>query len=472
MKKKLLTIPTFVLTSGLILSSCSAAVFNRNVETYSKFAEILKDPSNPGNSEKQVVYLSSKTNFSAVSITGSSNNDNSGTFKYAFGDYNSNSTPMFETNTPDVSFKQLYEQTFKSLLASISIPSINYATHLYSYLKSKDTENWSESLFPSSQKDSNPTVQKEFYSAFSNGLLTGNENNNFIFQPIDLKFHFEQVSSDLVKQNKVFDIRAYNNKLTLTDEQKNDKAKTALKLTKLFVISDIELYFGFYLVGLNNDNAPTRDDFVTTKGDNETDENSNQQNNQAKKEIFDNLATKFKHYYKLDLNNPVFKLKLKDLGVLVNYVIDGEDKIKPNSIDSIIPLSLIKDSNLTYQAGDLANKPVGFDKEWISKLTDFNQVLSEEEYSNTDTTVSTFYSQNQNIKNTNGQLLDFLKQTHFQPIEKDAVVNEKNNLNANLLTFYSWYFEDLSSINNYEQIVQKLPNQDQDLAKFKQQPAN
>ncbi|MDC4183049.1 hypothetical protein [Mycoplasma bradburyae] len=483
MKKKYLSIPTLVLASSMALSSCSTAIFKRNNQTYSKFTEILKDPQNPDTSAKQVVYMSWKQNDirqAAAALDAKKNNTQQpyqNFFSYAYGDYGTNNTPMLN-NDADLLFRLFYEQTFISVLGSIVIPSIQYSSNLSNYLEHNKKEDWTSKLF--GVETDKIASQKAFYQAFSNTLLTGNQENNYIFTPIDFKFHFEKLTPQLVSDNKIYDVRAYNNKykLNATEIQDANIFKTSNYLTKLYAIKDINITFGFYSVGLDNTVAPDRSAYITSKED----------------ARFTALANKFNEVYKNKLEAPVFNLKLKDLGLIVRYNIvkkttssNNESNnatassntttvnptdylIQPSSIDSIIPLSLLSSNDLVYKSGDLKDQKVGFKKEWTDKLVDLTKILSPEEYNDNTKNTNNFVNQSNNIKAATGSFFNLISKTHFNVIDQDYVI-DNNYLGANLFNYYSWYFDKLSLLDKYTKIDLTIPKNDKeilDLSKSKE----
>ncbi|WP_245576624.1 hypothetical protein [[Mycoplasma] imitans] len=476
MNKKILLIPTLVLVSTFALSSCSGAVFRRNNKTYSKFLEVLKDPQNPKTSAKEVVYLAWNQNqLSQPTQQGRTQNINNtfNSFSYAVGAYDSDSTPMFVNNNDqsvDLAFKLFYNQAFTTILNSISVPSILYSSNLYNYQQVNKLDNWAANLLPTDPEQTG--VTKAFYESMANGLLTGNETNNYIFTPLDVKFEFQQLTPELAAKNAIYDPRAYNVDYQLNADQikSENLLNTSNYLTKLFVLSNINISFAYYVVGLNGDVAPTRDSYITSSSD----------------ARFQALANKFQSVYNNKLTAPVFNLKLNDLGVVVRYNVDlratnitnttpstdpADYVIKPTAIDSIIPMGLLSNpNNLVYKSGDLKDQKVGFKQEWTNSLVDLSKILTADQYFNRDDPkVDTLTNQITNIRQNTGLFFNLLSGTHFKLInEKDVV--ENNAFGANLMNYYGWYFNKLTEVQDYSKIDLVPPNSDPEIKALTEQP--
>ncbi|WP_228444781.1 hypothetical protein [Mycoplasma tullyi] len=467
MKKKILLIPTLVLASTVALSSCSSAIFRRNNMTYAKFLDVLKDPQNPKTSAKEVVYLGWNQNEirQPAPQQGMNANPNNtfNNFSYAVGAYDSNDTPTFVNNNDssiDLTFKLFYDQAFITLLNSISLPAIHYSSNLYNYLEVNKLDNWAASLF--STENNQAGLIRSFYESMANGLLTGNETDNYIFTPIDIKFEFKELTPELTAKNGIYDPRAYNvdYKLKANEIEANNLLNTSNYLTKLFVLSNVNISFAYYIVGLNSDVAPTRDSYITSTSD----------------VRFQALANKFQSIYKHQLTAPVFNLKLNDLGVVVRYNVEqrasnttnamlstnpADYVIRPTAIDSIIPLKILSNpDNLVYQSGNLKDQRIGFKQEWNDSLVDLSKILSADQYINTqDMNADTLTNQISNIRQNTGLFFNLLSNTHFRIINQNDVV-DNNAFGANLAKYYNWYFDKLTQVEDYSKIDLVPPNND------------
>ncbi|WP_350266714.1 hypothetical protein ABOD99_03295 [Mycoplasmoides gallisepticum] len=478
MKKKILLVPTLVLASTVALSSCSSAVFRRNNMTYSKFLDILKDPQNPKTSAKEVVYLGWNQNeirqpTQQANIPNRNNLFNN--FSYAVGSYDSNNTPTFVGNNDssiDLTFKLFYDQAFISILNSISLPAIHYSSNLYNYLEVNKLDNWATNLLPTEANQAG--VLRSFYESMANGLLTGNETDNYIFTPIDLKFEFKELTSELSSKSAIYDPRAYNvdYQLNANEITTDNLLNTSNYLTKLFVLSNVNISFAYYIVGLNGDVAPTRDAYITSTSD----------------VRFQALANKFQSIYNTKLTAPVFNLKLNDLGVVVRYNVEqrasnttnpsqstnpADYVIRPTAIDSIIPLGILSNpNNLVYQSGDLKDQRVGFKQEWTNQLVDLSKILTADQYLNTENVnTDTLTNQISNIRQNTGLFFNLLSSTHFRIINQNDVV-DNNAFGANLTTYYNWYFNKLTQVENYSKIDLVVPNNDPEIKAVTTPPAS
>lgn len=98
--------------------------------------------------------------------------------------------------------------------------------------------------------------------------------------------------------------------------------------------------------------------------------------------------------------------------------------------------------------------------------------MTADQYANTENVnTDTLTNQISNIRQNTGLFFNLLSSTHFRIINQNDVV-DNNAFGANLTTYYNWYFNKLTQVENYSKIDLVVPNNDPEIKAVTTPPAS
>lgn len=345
-------------------------------------------------------------------------------------------------------FTNTYGLAANALAYNIASKAAVFATTATNYnnsLPGKDKDPNAITLFTPDAAATDTNLINEFYQANANNLLIGDSENNIGFGITDVSFKFQTLSSTVVDPKlSDIDARSNNTKYPIpagTDLTAND---TNNKLTKILKVTDINIYFRFFIAGSEGQGAPTRDSIIAS-------------NNSDYPSRVATLKDQWKNNFNgATLDTYAFDLQMQDMAARLSftaiekketdkgYTKDDAYKIEPSAITSISPLALY--NSPTIGVANSKENSLKMDPTLFDKITDYSKIMDDGTSSNTDYTK--FGDQQKQLQDVTNAFLNEINQAKPSVADLKNKVIGGNKLNLTIEDYFNLYFKDIKGISS------------------------
>lgn len=428
---KIFTLFSALLIPAVVAVSCGTPQSNKYIGSVSQFDSLKLDPNSTDASNPTV-------NFSYYQLL---KQGSTPTTSLRYVDPSKPNEYQVPSADEISKFTNTYGLAANALAYNIASKAAVFATTASNYnnsLPGKDKDPNAITLFTPDPTDADTNLINEFYQANANNLLIGDSENNIGFGITDVSFKF-QTLSPTVADPKLSDIdaRLNNTEYSIpagTDLTAND---TNNKLTKILKVTDINIYFRFFIAGSEGQGAPTRDSIIAS-------------NNSDYLSRVATLKDQWKSNFNgATLNTYAFDLQMQDMAARLSftavekketdkgYTKDDAYNIEPSAITSIAPLALYNSAAIGVaksKDNSLMMTPALF-----NKITDYSMIMDDKDYTN-------FSDQQKQLQNVTNAFLNEIKQAKPSVTDLKNKVIGGNKLNLTIEDYFSLYFKYIQGV--------------------------
>lgn len=428
---KIFTLFSALLIPAVVAVSCGTPQSNKYIGSVSQFDSLKLDPNSTDASNPTV-------NFSYYQLL---KQGSTPTTSLRYVDPSKPNEYQVPSTDEISKFTNTYGLAANALAYNIASKAAVFATTASNYnnsLPGKDKDPNAITLFTPDPTATDSNLINEFYQANANNLLIGDSENNIGFGITDVSFKF-QTLSPTVADPKLSDIdaRLNNTKYSIsagTDLTAND---TNNKLTKILKVTDINIYFRFFIAGSEGQGAPTRDSIIAS-------------NNSDYPSRVATLKDQWKSNFNgATLNTYAFDLKMQDMAARLSftavekketdkgYTKDDAYNIEPSAITSIAPLALYNSAAIGVaksKDNSLMMTPALF-----NKITDYSMIMDDKDYTN-------FSDQQKQLQNVTNAFLNEINQAKPSVADLKNKVIGGNKLNLTIEDYFSLYFKYIQGV--------------------------
>lgn len=427
---KIFTLFSALLIPAVVAVSCGTPQSNKYIGSVSQFDSLKLDPNSTDASNPTV-------NFSYYQLL---KQGSTPTTSLRYVDPSKPNEYQVPSTDEISKFTNTYGLAANALAYNIASKAAVFATTASNYnnsLPGKDKDPNAITLFTPDPTATDSNLINEFYQANANNLLIGDSENNIGFGITDVSFKF-QTLSPTVADPKLSDIDArLNNKHSIsagTDLTAND---TNNKLTKILKVTDINIYFRFFIAGSEGQGAPTRDSIIAS-------------NNSDYPSRVATLKDQWKSNFNgATLNTYAFDLQMQDMAARLSftavekketdkgYTKDDAYNIEPSAITSIAPLALYNSAAIGVaksKDNSLMMTPALF-----NKITDYSMIMDDKDYTN-------FSDQQKQLQDVTNAFLNEINQAKPSVTDLKNKVIGGNKLNLTIEDYFSLYFKYIQGV--------------------------
>ncbi|WP_033160095.1 hypothetical protein [Mycoplasmoides alvi] len=479
--KRMITLSSFSLIPVLVLVSCGAPTSNKYLTMVAEFNDLSLFPNPTTDEQKQQANQKINVHYSLLSKNKTSS-ISQWSYKSSAG---STAKPQGLTNQVDSSFSALYGNLANIIAYNLVSPASIFATIVSNYNKTLPNLDDRINLFVDDKNQPVSFDNSQFYKSMSNNLLIANNDTNIGFGISDLSFNFKELTSTgtIDTTKSIYDVRKNN---TLFKNEANDITTDAKamsdnsvnnRLSKIFAVTDINIYFRFYVAGVDmGSESPSRNQIVVANPVDSVGKNN--------KNLLDNA---FKNTFNETLTSYAYKLTMQDMVATILYsandIKDNPDKtqsskvtytLAPSIVQSFLPLSWLTNDTFTLVNGKSQPNILKLDSNLLTTLVDQSKILSKEQFQLANESSATpedirktfighsnwanaqssaFINQ---ITNTNPSLTNIKNKILTVPQTSTVLGNQNNPLNFTIGDYYKSYFKALIVDNNSIPFVQDI----------------
>lgn len=431
---KIFTLFSALLIPAVVAVSCGTPQSNKYIGSVSQFDSLKLDPNSTDASNPTV-------NFSYYQLL---KQGSTPTTSLRYVDPSKPNEYQVPSTDEISKFTNTYGLAANALAYNIASKAAVFATTASNYnnsLPGKDKDPNAITLFTPDPTATDSNLINEFYQANANNLLIGDSENNIGFGITDVSFKF-QTLSPTVADSKLSDIdaRLNNTKYSIpagTDLTAND---TNNKLTKILKVTDINIYFRFFIAGSEGQGAPTRNSIIAS-------------NNSDYPSRVATLKDQWKSNFNgATLNTYAFDLQMQDMAARLSFTAveqkksDPKDptiyKIEPSAITSIAPLALY--NSATIGVANSKENSLKMDPTLFDKITDYSKIMDDGTNSNTDYT--NFSDQQKQLQDVTNAFLNEINQAKPSVTDLKNKVIGGNKLNLTIEDYFSLYFKYIQGV--------------------------
>lgn len=437
---KIFTLFSALLIPAVVAVSCGTPQSNKYIGSVSQFDSLKLDPNSNDTSKP-----SPTVNFSYYQLL---KQGSTPTTSLRYVDPSKPNEYQVPSTDEISKFTNTYGLAANALAYNIASKAAVFATTASNYnnsLPGKDNDPNAITLFTPNATANDPNLINEFYQANANNLLIGDSENNIGFGITDVSFKFQRLSPT-VADPKLSDTDARLNNTEYTIPYDTDLAAkdTNNKLTKILKVTDINIYFRFFIAGSEGQGAPTRDSIIAY-------------NNSDYLSRIATLKDQWKSNFNgATLNTYAFDLQMQDMAARVSFTAveqkksDAKDPttttyiIEPSAITSIAPLALYNEAKIgvaNSKDNSLIMSPDLFDK-----ITDYSKIMDDGTDSNTDYT--NFSDQQKQLQDITNAFLNEINQAKPSVTDLKNKVIGGNKLNLTIEDYFNLYFKDIKSFSS------------------------
>lgn len=444
---KIFTLFSALLIPAVVAVSCGTPQSNKYIGSVSQFDSLKLDPnSDPNNTDAS--KTSPIVNFSYYQLLKEGSTPTT-TLRYA--DISKPNEYQVPSADEISKFTNTYGIVANALAYNIASRAAVFATTATNYnnsLPGKDKDPNAITLFTPDATATDPDLIKEFYEANANNLLIGDSENNIGFGVTDVSFKFQTISTpaDLTTSPitpatwKDTDARLNNTEYPIpadTDLTAND---TNNKLTKILKVTDINIYFRFFIAGSEGQGAPTRDSIIAS-------------NNSDYSSRVATLKDQWKSNYGTTLNTYAFDLQMQDMAARISftavkkkesdsdYTKDDAYRIEPSAITSIAPLALYNEPKIGV--GNSKDNSLMMDPTLFEKITDYSKIMDD---GTSTTNYTKFGDQQKQLQDVTNAFLNEINQSKPSVTDLKNKVIGGNKLNLTIEDYFNLYFKNITGI--------------------------
>lgn len=443
---KIFTLFSALLIPAVVAVSCGTPQSNKYIGSVSQFDNLKLDPNNTDTKKP-----SPTVNFSYYQLL---KQGSTPTTALRYADISTPNEYQVPSADEISKFTNTYGIAANALAYNIASRAAVFATTASNYnnsLPGKDKDPNAINLFtpapaPASDpapSDPDPDLIKEFYEANANNLLIGDSENNIGFGVTDVSFKFQTISTTVVDPTlSDIDARLNNTKYPIdadTDLTAND---TNNKLTKILKVTDINVYFRFYIAGSEGQGAPTRDSIIAS-------------NNSDYPSRIATLKDQWKSNYWTTLNTYAFDLQMQDMAARVSFTAVKKKEtdsdytkadaytIEPSAITSIAPLALYNEPKIGV--GNSKDNSLMMDPTLFDKITDYSKIMDD---GTSTTNYTKFGDQQKQLQDVTNAFLNEINQSKPSVTDLKNKVIGGNKLNLTIEDYFNLYFKDIKGISS------------------------
>lgn len=423
---RVFTLFSALLIPAVVAVSCGTPQSNKYIGSISQFDSLKLDPND----------TSSKTvNFSYYQLIKQGSTPTTALRYTEASDPTNYQVPSADQISK---FSNTYGLTANALAYNRSNKAAVFATTAANYnnsLPGKDKDPNAITLFKADPAATDPNLLNEFYQANANNLLIGDSENNIGFGITDISFKFQTLPPSAAGTVPVWtdmDARTNNDKYTIPSNTDLTKDNTNNKLTKILKVTDINIYFRFFIAGSEGQGAPTRDSIIAS-------------NNSDYPSRLNTLKEQWKNNFNgATLNTYAFDLEMQDMAARVSFTATEQKKanstdptsykIEPSAITSIAPLALYTDPKI----GDKDNS-LKMDATLFNKITDYSQIMD-------DTDFNAYTDQQNQLQNVTNAFLTEIAQSKPSVTDLKNKVIGGNKLGLTIQDYFGLYFKDIKAV--------------------------
>lgn len=430
---KIFTLFSALLIPAVVAVSCGTPQSNKYIGSVSQFDSLKLDPNDAS---------SAIVNFSYYQLL---KQGSTPTTTLRYSDPSKPNEYQIPSADEISKFSNTYGIAANALAYNIAGKAAVFATTATNYnnsLPGKDKDPNAITLFTPDTAATDPDLIKEFYEANANNLLIGDSENNIGFGITDVSFKFQSIphsnADGTVTDSSINDVRNNNNDYTIPSGTDLTANNTNNKLTKILKVTDINVYFRFYIAGSEGQGAPTRDSIIAS-------------NNSDYLSRITTLKNQWKsNFNNADLNTYAFDLKMQDMAAVVSFTAVDQKKsdpndtitkynIEPSTISSIAPLALYNEPNIgvaNSKTNSLKIDPTLFDK-----ITDYSQIMDDTDWTN-------FTDQQNQLREITNDFLTEIGQSKPSVTDLKNKVIGNNKLNLTIEDYFNLYFKSITGVSS------------------------
>ncbi len=373
---------------GSIASACGAPASNKYLTSVSQFTNLSRYPNPdpalaPEEAGKLMTVHYSVLNRGGQNVTRS--------WSYQITNGPTETTPNQPlTNQVDTAFVNIYGNLVDTFIYGLANPAALFATSVANYNAALERDGKPDQTINLFRDETGQPVPSgsQFYKAMANNLLVANSDQNIAFGVSDVTFNFRQIdptTGTFAAGGEIFDARKNNTAFANAGGDITDDT-TAMsennvnnRLTKIYAITDIAIYFRFFVAGADQGSvAPSRNAIVKANPVDATDA----QNQQV-------LQTRFQATFGEQIQAYSYKLTLNDMVASMFYVAADVArsetdqtltyKLVPSSVRTLAPISWMNDATVEGKQNVLL-----LDAGLRSALADQSAILTPQQYQNAD----------------------------------------------------------------------------------------
>lgn len=465
--KRVVPLLSVFFISTLVLVSCGAPASNKYLTMVAQFNDLNLYP-NPNKEQEQQANEKINVHYSLLS-----KNKTGTTSKWSYKSSSGSSsvTPQGLTTQVDSSFLTLYGNLVNTIAYNLTLPASIFATTVANYNKNL-AQNDRINLFYDENNQPIP-FDSDFYKSMANNLLVANNETNVGFGISDLKFNFKELTSTgtIDSTKGIYDVRK-NNTLFKNDTNEITTDATAMsnnsvnnRLSKIFAVTDISIYFRFYIAGVDRGNeVPPRTDIVISNPTSALDIHNKQIVDNAFQSTFGKAPTAYS--YKVSMNDMVATVlySSNDVKAIDPIPTQGSKvtyNLAPSLVQSLTPLSWLTSDQFLLTSGTQQNNLLKMNSSLLPILVDQSQILTKEQFqlanessATPEEVRKTFIGHNNwvnaqsaafitEIANTNLSLINLKNKILSVPSTSFVLSNQNNPLNFTVEDYFKSYFKSL-----------------------------